>query len=263
MSNEFIGLYGRQSGIDTLQIPEWVTIVLDEATYANGYEASEIPRQEAGEFIADVMEALAIVGAHGLSVVLCGGKSTICIDKLTRKLEGRFKFIKHSRPVFRFLLANSYGMDIQPEIVTGEGLYIFSSGDREAPRERTVETVNGFVERNGYIHVVDLQTTSFVKTTHPFHILNDAAADETLGVNPRAKAHFKSESSGVLLYEACYQLLVNTICKPTLFPVNRIFNTAIIMDTFVRNIYNERAIRPTFNTATTTGTPVAATSEGE
>jgi hypothetical protein len=223
--NNFVGIFGRQAPIAGLEIPKWVTIFVDRI---DEHEETEIL-----DFIKELVEGIAVIGAAGVTVVFdvqaSGWRSLIPEDYEKSIAE----FVRQSRPYFRTVLTNVHALNHDPSLGAGK-LMVLTSGRALPVVPEPLQGVEAVC--------IDYQTTLVAKTSKCDRLVRDAI-EQVAEMDVRELPHWKDSLSSVLLNSATVLLALNVLCKPGRFETDVFFFAADYMDNIIANAFNDRTLR--------------------
>jgi len=216
-----LSLFARQATIG-LEVPEWVTLIVTPVT--DEFQWSDIK---------EVLERVAVVGAHGATVVLVGASAADQIEDHSHHTYIREQ-IAEFRPWFEIVLCNAeYYLT---------HLDALGSAPRVVLRSRDSRSDLSSVLPPGPALLLDLHTTAVGWCSNIPALLAELDVGGAVE-EPWALPHWSDCIARQLLLSLTEDLAVNLLCKPSLHPIDQITMAAEFADHVTAAAFNERGLR--------------------
>ena len=226
MTTRAVGLFGRQAAIN-LSVPPWVTLFVSrEALAQPGF---------AGQFLPELLGAVATVGSVGATVVLDSDVADWNRQSYHQTLEIALGDVQRARPYFRFATCNASFLQREDGrgLLNGRRLTVAHGERAWVPEEDSAgETV-----------LLDTRSTLVSRTSNPQALLRGVYRDLT--PQPAFESpHWQTTLGPGLLRRLCVLMTVNALCKPHEQTLNAFFFASEYADVVVARAVNERHLRP-------------------
>ena len=244
--SDFTGLYGRQSTIAELEIPQWVTIYIDTKSVERRFDIDNVDFTESTPLLngiktsvlANLIEGLAIAGVYGVSIVLdttIANWSTCNIEPFINEVLG---FVRKSRPSFQAVICNKFALESTEEVVKGPVIAFIENDSviEEIPFEKLNKDLIPVI-------FVNSATSMILKCNQTDAVNMIPAVFEVVPEVQRHRIWADDPFSRKLLSNMIGTLVVNTICKPSKTADRTFFTAADFMNEVTAQAFNDRSLR--------------------
>ena len=243
--NSFVGLFGRQTALAGLDVPQGVTIYIDRG---------DADSKTLNGLLTELIEGVAIVGAAGVTLVQNLPATEWARSAFDPTECAHWKRIMGCRPYFRLISCNPAAVEENG----GEGLVA----------GRLVVVTNGRAAgelpaplRGEEAVCIDYLTTMVAKTNRPSELVRDAL-EQIAELDVRKLPHWSDPLSASLLNSTTVLLAMNALCKPDRLKSAFLF-ASDYLDEMVARAFNDRGLRARRRKAAPEAAPAPAPEETE